>query len=125
MAAVLVLALGGCAFQNPRNTPILTALDRSVKPKTTTTQVALGVVFVPVGVVSGALDIAVVHPLRSIVLGGEDTWRAVWAEPSGTFAEQSLLFVPKAAVTPVVFAFCWLGESLFDLRPMPEGEKEP
>ena len=119
--ALLVLLLGGCAFRNPRNTPLLTTLDKHVAPRTMAAKVALGLVFVPAGVTAGVLDIAAVHPAHSIVLGAEDTWKAVWAEPSGGFVEQSLMFLPKAAVTPVAFAFCWLGESLFDLRPEEAG----
>ena len=114
--ALLALVLGGCACANPKNTPLLTALDGLVKPETTGEKVALAPVFVPVGAACGALDIAVVHPLHSVLLAGEDTWRAVWAQPQGSFVERSIAFVPKAAVTPVVFAFCWLGESLFNVR---------
>ena len=114
LAAMLT---AGCAFTNPDNTLLLTALDSTVKPESTTGKVLLTPVFVPVGLASGALDICVVHPVRALAFAGKDTYRAVWAEPRGSFAAQALRAIPKAVVTPVVFAFCWVGESLFDLRP--------
>ena len=107
----------GCAFTNPDNTPLLTALDNSVRPESTTEKILLTPVFVPVGLACGALDICLVHPIRALGFAGEDTYHAVWADPRGSFAAQSLKAIPKAVVTPVVFAFCWVGESLFDLRP--------
>ena len=123
---LLALALGGCAFINPQNTPLLTTLDAAVKPDTAWSKIALGPVFVPVGVGCALLDIGVVHPLHSVWLAAVDTRDALWAKSSGSFAEQALMAVPKAAVTPVVFAFCWLGESLFDLRkPKADAERTP
>ena len=119
----LALALGGCAFMNPRNTPALSALDRAVQPETTLAKVALAPVFIPVGAACGALDVLVLHPARATGYAAEDTWRVVWADSGLSHTEQTLLFVPKAAVSPVVFAFCWFGESFFDLRP--EKAKEP
>ena len=114
LAAVLA---GGCAFTNPDNARILTALDNAIEPETTSGKVLLSPVTVPLGLVGGALDICVVHPTYALAYAGEDTYRAVWAGPQGSFASQAIKVVPKAAVTPVVFVFCWLGESLFDLRP--------
>lgn len=119
---LLALAAAGCAFSNPANTPLLTALDGVVEPQSAGAKVALAPVFVPAGVACGALDIAVLHPLQSLWFAAEDTWRSVWAAPSGSFGQQAALFVPKAAATPVVYAFCWIGETLFDLRPQkPKG----
>lgn len=110
-------AVGGCAFTNPNNTPLLTALDDLVQPDSAWETVVMGPVFVPVGVACAALDIVVVHPARALVCAGQDTWRVVWAKPSGSFARQAALALPKLAVTPAVFVFAWAGESMFDLRP--------
>jgi hypothetical protein len=114
LAAMLT---AGCAFTNPNNTPLLTMLDESVAPESATGKALLSPVFVPVGLASGVLDICLIHPIRALGFASEDTYRVVWADPKGSFAAQSLRAVPKAVVTPVVFAFCWVGESLFDLRP--------
>ena len=81
-------------------------------------------VFVPVGVTCAALDIAAVHPARAFVFAGRDTWRTVWAEPSGSAGRRAALVLPKAVVTPVVFVFAWAGESLFDLRPQQTKESK-
>lgn len=114
---ILACALGGCAFTNPDNTPLLTALDGAIQPESTWAKIAMGPVFVPVGVTCGVLDVAAVHPARALAFAGQDTWRVVWANPSGSFAQQAALALPKAVVTPVVYVFCWIGECLFDLRP--------
>jgi hypothetical protein len=124
MVAGLLLAAAGCACSNPRNTPLLTALDDSVTPGTTTAKVAWGPVFVPVGVTCGALDILVLHPTHALKLGAEDTYGVLWKDPAGTPAEQTVAFLPKAVATPVVFTFCWLGESAFDLRPRKDARTE-
>lgn len=120
---LLALAAGGCAFSNPANTPLLTALDGVVAPESTGAKVALAPVFVPAGMACGALDVVVLHPLQSLWFAAEDTWSSVWAAPSGSVGQQAALFVPKVAVSPVVYAFCWIGETLFDLRP--RKTKEP
>lgn len=117
-------AVGGCAFTNPDNTPLLTALDDLVQPESAWESVVMGPVFVPIGVTCAALDIAAVHPARALVFAGQDTWRAVWAKPAGSFARQAALALPKLAVTPVVFVFAWTGESLFDLRPQQAKESQ-
>jgi len=120
---LLALAAGGCAFSNPANTPLLTALDGVVEPQSPGAEAALAPVFVPAGVACGALDVAVLHPLQSLWFAAEDTWSSVWAAPGGSFGRQTALFVPKVAASPVVYAFCWIGETLFDLRP--QTTKEP
>jgi len=114
-AVLLALTLGGCAFTNPKNTPLLTALDGWVTPETTGEKVALAPVFVPVGMACGALDICVVHPVQAAGLAAGDTWKLLWSKPPDSFTEQLLEFVPKAVISPVVFSFCWVGRSLFDV----------
>jgi len=114
---------GGCALNNPDNTPLLTALDKEVAPRTTWGKISLGVVFVPVGAVCGVLDVAVVHPAHSVVLAAGQTWRDVWAARRETLGEQIAFFVPKVVFTPIVFAHRWIAYSLFDV-PRP-AEKKP
>ena len=120
LVLLAALAVGGCAFTNPQNTPLLTALDEAIEPGPVWAKAALGPVFVPVGVACGALDLAVVHPVHSIALGAADTWADVWADPQGSVMEEIALFVPKVAVTPLVFAHRWAGHSLFNI---PRGEE--
>ena len=115
--ALAALAVGGCAFTNPDNTPLLTLLDGALEPASTGAKVALAPVFIPVGVTCGALDIGVLHPIQSLGLAAEDTYAALWSQPEGPLGRQVALAFPKAAFTPVVYAACWLGESLFDLHP--------
>lgn len=116
LMGLLALAASGCAFNNPANTPLLTALDDVVKPETTWGKVSLGVVFVPVGAVCGVLDIAVIHPAHELYLASGRTWQDLWVTPDATFGERALLFVPKVLLTPFVFGGHWLGGALFDLR---------
>ena len=120
MVLLAVVAAGGCACQHPKNTPLLTALDKAVQPETTGKQIAYGVVWVPAGLACGALDVCVIHPVQSLGLSARDMWRTVWADPKGSFAQQVFLFVPKVVATPVVFSMGWVAHSLFDIRPREE-----
>lgn len=120
---LLALAAGGCAFNDPANTPLLTALDKAVQPETTWGKISLGAVFVPVGAVCGVLDIAVVHPAHSLYLAGGRTRQDLWVAPDAKFGERALLFVPNLLLTPFVFGGHWLGYALFDLR-VEEEQKE-
>ena len=122
---LLVLAAAGCACQNPNNTPLLTALDEGVQPESASEKVWMGALFVPVTIVAGAADVAVLHPVQALGLAAEDAHRALWAGGRGSATEKALTFVPKLALTPVVFAVAWVGESLFDLRPEPTPARPP
>ncbi len=120
----LLLALSGCAFNNPKNTPLLTALDGVMQPETTQSKVAWGVVFVPVGVAAGAADVLIIHPIQSIELAARDTWVVVWANPPGPPVRQAALFLPKLVLTPMVFGLRWFGNSLFDVQPIDPSKTE-
>ncbi|MFW6107884.1 MAG: hypothetical protein ACOC70_01665 [bacterium] len=125
-AAVLLLPLlGGCAFTNPKNTPLLTYLDNNVRPETRAEQIGLAPFTVPVGMACGALDIAVLHPIQAGGHAAADTWDILWARPGGAVSRQVLEFPLKAAGTPVVFAFIWLNRSLFDVERLSQPPDRP
>ena len=112
--AVAVL-LPGCAVFEEDNRLLTSALDDAVEPESTGAKVALSPVFIPVGVVSLVVDAVVVHPISEIPNAYDDTVEAVWEDPEGSYVTQAFLFVPKVAITPVVFVFDWLGRSIFDI----------
>ena len=115
LLAALAVVLPGCAFTAEENRPLTTALDDAVRPESTGAKIALAPVFVPVGAGTLLLDVFVLHPVMILPDAVEDTSELVWEEPSGTYVTQAFLFVPKLAVTPVVFVFDWLGRSVFDV----------
>jgi hypothetical protein len=114
---------GGCACRNSANTPLLASLDRAVQPKTTGQRILYGIPLVPAATVAALVDIAVIHPARSLGYAAEVTRSALWTESAGTYTERTLVFVPKVLVTPVVYAGAWLVVSLFDLPPQKEPAK--
>ncbi|MFO7897524.1 MAG: hypothetical protein R6V58_00515 [Planctomycetota bacterium] len=125
-AAVLLLPLlGGCAFTNAKNTPLLTYLDNNVRPETRAEEIGLAPLAVPVAMTCGALDIAVLHPIQASGNAAADTWDILWAKPGGAVSRQVLEFPLKAVGTPVVFAFIWLNRSLFDVERLSRPPERP
>ena len=129
LAAFVVFAplVAGCAFQNPKNTPLLTFLDQNLQPESRTAQVALAPVTVPLSVVGGALDIVVLHPIQAGGLAGVDTWNLIWAQPDKPFSQHLIEFPLKAVGTPIAFSVIWVGRTLFDVEQLadPGPPREP
>jgi hypothetical protein len=117
LLSLVALTVGGCAFQNPKNTPILTALDEQVTPESTSAKVAYGIFWVPAGVACGLTDLLVAHPVQATVPAARRTGGAVWSTDGQSFVERSLLFLPRVAATPVVFTATWLFHCAFDMPP--------
>jgi hypothetical protein len=120
--ALGALMLGGCAFQNPKNTPILTTLDKHVQPESTGAKIGYGLFWVPAGVVCGLTDVFIAHPIQATGPAARATVDAMWNTKGQSFIQQTILFVPRVAFTPVVFVATWLFESAFDV---PHPEKSP
>ena len=97
------------------NRPVTTALDGVVAPKSTGAKVALAPLLIPVGFVTLAADIAVIHPLSTLPDDLEDTYELIWENPSGGVVQQSFLLLPKIVCTPFLFVGDFLLRSLFDV----------
>lgn len=114
-AIFLILVFASCAFMKQENRPVTTALDGIIQPKTTATKVALAPLVVPLGFVTLAADVVIVHPLTTIPDDAKDTYEILWENPSGGIVQQTFLLLPKLAFTPIVFVGDFLIRSLFDV----------
>jgi hypothetical protein len=70
----------------------------------------------PVGVLAGATDAVVLHPISQIDDAWVDTVDVVWDFGASTDFRTVLLTPLSAAATPVVFVATWSWRSVFDVR---------
>ncbi|MFT4512188.1 MAG: hypothetical protein ACI89X_001292 [Planctomycetota bacterium] len=102
-----------CALGNGDRRRALNYLDANWTPTTTTGRWLAAPVALPVGIVAGATDAIVLHPLSQIDDAWVDTVDVVWDFDDTEF--RTVLLVPLAAVaTPVVFGVTWLFRAVFD-----------
>ncbi|GEM_PF-2775103 len=105
--ASLTVGLGGCAFLQEQNRPLLNALDRRIQPANPWAMVALSPVMIPTGLVVGALDAVAAHPIGSIPEAAGGIRRTYFAHEDEAFLESALFFVPRLAVAVPDFALLW------------------
>lgn len=103
-----------CAVLQKKNRRVTNLLDDAVDPKSAPAQVALAPIFIPVGLGSLVLDAFIVHPITVIPDALEDTYRLIWKDPSGGIVFQTVVFLPKVAISPIVFLVDFLGRSGID-----------
>ena len=111
----LLLACSACAFTNPDNTPLVTWSGEALggAEAATATKIATA----PLAVTLGVVDVVVVHPASVVDDAGKDAHEWLWEEPVCGAATRSFLFLPRLAMTPVVFTASWLARSLFSIPP--------
>ncbi len=113
---VVVTALAAsCAMGNGGRRRLLNYLDANFTPSTTTGRWLLSPIALPVGIVAGATDAVVLHPLSQIDDAWVDTVDVVWDFGPGTDFRTVLLTPLSAVATPVVFGVTWLWRSVFDI----------
>ena len=115
LQVVLLACTASCAMGNGDRRRLLNYLDANYTPSSATGRWLLAPVALPVGVVAGATDAVVLHPLAQLDDAWVDTLDAVWDfGPSTDF--RTVLLTPLSAVaTPVVFGVTWLWRSVFDI----------
>ncbi|MAF67563.1 MAG: hypothetical protein CMJ84_18145 [Planctomycetes bacterium] len=120
---VLLLACGACAFTNPDNTPLVTWSGEALggSEAATVTKVATA----PLAVTLGIVDVFVVHPASVVDDAGADAHEWLWEAPVRGAATRSFLFLPRVALTPVVFTASWIARALFNLPPHGAEEAQP
>lgn len=112
---VVGMAATSCAMGNGDRRRLLNYLDANWAPSSTTGRWLASPVALPVGIVAGATDAVVLHPLAQIDDAWVDTVDVVWDfGPSTDF--RTVLLTPLSAVaTPVVFGVTWVWRSIFDV----------
>ena len=113
--AALLLSCSGCAIVDKDNRRTLNLLDELVRVEQSGWRIAAAPVFIPVGLLAGAADAVVVHPIVSIPEAADDAYEAIWENPEGSEFRQMMLFVPKIVVTPLFFAGDWILRVLFPI----------
>ncbi|PNV74530.1 hypothetical protein [Leptospira inadai] len=106
--------LSDCAVLERKNRALTNYLDEKVTPESAPAQIALAPIIIPVGVLSLLLDAFVLHPISVIPDALEDTYKVIWKDPTGGVVFQTIVFLPKLAVSPVFFLVDFLGRSGID-----------
>lgn len=103
-----------CALGNSDRRRALNYLDANWAPSSTTGRWLAAPVALPVGIVAGAIDAIVLHPLSQIDDAWVDTVDVVWDFDDNTEFRTVLLVPLSAVATPVVFGVTWLFRAVFD-----------
>jgi hypothetical protein len=113
----MLIAASGCAIWKAENRVLMTKLDRAAEgtviTNSTAARVAAAPIAIPVGVTAGAIDFAILNPARAVVPAYRDTSETVWEKPQGSDFRQAVLFLPKVALTPVVYTGAWTLRAFF------------
>ncbi|PJZ26649.1 hypothetical protein CH352_04535 [Leptospira hartskeerlii] len=112
---IVSICFSNCASFRKENRILTTYLDEKVDPQSAPAKIALAPVFIPVGLTSLVLDVFIIHPITVIPDAIEDTYKVVWKDPSGGVVFQAVVFLPKVAISPLVFLVSFLGRSGFDI----------
>lgn len=117
---LVLIASSGCAVMNRENRPLLEGLDavarKSSLTESTTAKIALAPVALAVGTAAVTIDMAIITPSLATIPALADTSSWVWEKPQGSELRQVMLFLPKVAITPLVFTTDWAFRSLFTTR---------
>lgn len=106
---LLVASSGvGCGVLKQENHPTLTWLDeRLPDPDSSAGSIALGAAILPIAIPAGLIDTFVANPVLQAPQAYDSTADLVWRDPEGSAFYQSAIFLPKVAITPLIFAFAW------------------
>jgi hypothetical protein len=113
---VVCACFTSCALGNSERRRALNYLDANWAPSTATGRWLVAPVALPVGIVAGATDAIVLHPLSQIDDAWSDTVDVVWDFDDNTEFRTVLLVPLSAVATPIVFGVTWLFRSAFDFR---------
>jgi hypothetical protein len=105
---LLLLPLTACGVLADGNHPTLDRLDAALpEPEAIVSSVALDVLVLPMTIPAGLMDTFIAHPALRAPGAWEEADEVVWQDPSGSTFYQAAIFIPKLAVTPIVFAGAW------------------
>jgi hypothetical protein len=111
--AVMLALCAGCAVINEENRRVLNLMDGWIQPDSTETRIALAPVMVPVGTMTLATDMVIVHPLYMIPEAADDVYELYWKPREMDFFRKALLFPVIVVATPPTFLIDWLGRIFF------------
>lgn len=113
----MAITFTGCAIMDKNNRVLLNKLDETASnsflTETKTARIAAAPLAIPVGIGAAVIDMAIITPSLQIVPSYKDTREWVWLDPQGSEFRQAVLFLPKVAITPLVYAGTWTMRSFF------------
>ena len=110
-------ACAGCAIFDADNRRTLNALDRHLAPESSAARWALAPAGLPLGLLAGAADLVVVHPVSVVDDAWKDTVELCWTPRDESRFRRAVLLPLAILGTPVIFTGDWLGRALFDIPP--------
>lgn len=116
-AALIALALSGCAVFERENRRTLNALDEHATPASAAARWALSPLALPLSLVAAIGDMVIVHPVCSIDDAWADTVDALWTSHGETKFRRAVMLPLATLATPVVFTGDLLARSLFPIDP--------
>ena len=129
LLVVVSASAASCAMGNSDRRRLLNYLDANGTPQSTAGRWLAAPVALPVGIVAGATDAIVLHPLSQIDDAWVDTADVLWDFGPSTDFHAVLLTPLSAVATPVIFGVTWLWRSVFDisdsLTPSAPGAEDP
>jgi len=117
---LVVSALASCAIGNEDRRRVLNYLDENVAPSSDAARWLVAPVALPVGLLAGAADAVVVHPLSQIDDAWLDTADILWEFDHDSNFRTVLLTPLSAVATPFVFGVDWMVRSVFDIDDHPD-----
>ncbi len=115
MVALVLGSLNSCAFTNPKNTPLVTGVDKALGGEDKDGW--LSIAAIPLALPLGLVDVTIVHPVQVVDDAAQDTWDLLWEHNVQGAAMRSFLFFPRVTLTPIIFTGDWVGRALFDIPP--------
>lgn len=112
--AAMGCAWSGCAFMAPENRPLLSAMDRAIRPTDPWATVALTPLMIPVGLTAGVADVALLHPAAEVAPSARRIHGRYFVKPNESGARRALLFIPRHFIAGPDFVALWILESFFD-----------
>lgn len=116
-AALVALALSGCAVFERENRRTLNALDAHATPASAGARWVIAPLALPASLVVAVGDMLIVHPVCSIDDAWADTVDALWTSHGETKFRRAVMLPLAALATPVVFTGDLLARSLFPIDP--------
>ena len=105
---LISLLLFSCSVLEEGHHPTLTWLDKHLpEADSSVGSIALGVALIPITVPAGVADTFIANPILQAPDGWDTAKKIVWEDPSDSAFYQAAIFLPKIAITPVVFIGTW------------------
>lgn len=111
----LFINLTNCAIFQRKNLILVNAVEENLVPKDDSAKIWASPFYIPVGILAGALDVFVVHPISVIPKAANDTLNALWTD------RNNLPYVTRMGVIPFslllsgpMFTLSWSYHWLFE-----------